>query len=87
MVKDPGHQSALDLSTKLLTLPTVATVQTQSKALLSSLFTSRAAFHWHKVCRQLNIYMNIVSVDAARLVGGAGSVIQWSIHLSVCMSD
>ena len=52
IVQDPVRQSALDLSTKLLTLPTVTTVQTQSKALLSSLFTSRAAFHWHKVFHQ-----------------------------------
>jgi len=67
-VQDPVRQSALDLSTKLLTLPTATTIHTQSKAVLSSLFTSRAAFHWHKVslpvfCRKVvGVILSVVTV-------------------------
>lgn len=41
--------TALEISTKLLTLPVPSAVQQQTKALMSGLFVSRASYHWHKV--------------------------------------
>uniref|UniRef100_A0A3B3SK32 Ubiquitin protein ligase E3 component n-recognin 4 n=1 Tax=Paramormyrops kingsleyae TaxID=1676925 RepID=A0A3B3SK32_9TELE len=47
--KEKNKAAALDLATQLLSMPTPAGVQQQTKGLLASLHTSRTAYHNHKV--------------------------------------
>nr|XP_023697265.1 E3 ubiquitin-protein ligase UBR4 [Paramormyrops kingsleyae] len=46
--KEKNKAAALDLATQLLSMPTPAGVQQQTKGLLASLHTSRTAYHNHK---------------------------------------
>nr|XP_033777630.1 E3 ubiquitin-protein ligase UBR4 isoform X4 [Geotrypetes seraphini] len=46
--KEKNRMAALDLATLLLSMPTPASVQHQTKSLLASLHTSRVAYHNHK---------------------------------------
>uniref|UniRef100_W5MAW8 Ubiquitin protein ligase E3 component n-recognin 4 n=1 Tax=Lepisosteus oculatus TaxID=7918 RepID=W5MAW8_LEPOC len=46
--KEKNKSAALDLATLLLSMPTPAGVQQQTKGLLASLHTSRSAYHNHK---------------------------------------
>lgn len=48
-VKEKNKAAALELATLLLSMPTPAGVQQQTKGLLASLHTSRTAYHNHKV--------------------------------------
>ncbi len=47
--KDPAKRSAMCVATELLTLPTPSNVQHNTKSLLASLYTNKAAYHAHKV--------------------------------------
>lgn len=48
-VQEKNKSAALELATLLLSMPTPAGVQQQTKGLLASLHTSRTAYHNHKV--------------------------------------
>ena len=47
--KDPAKNTAMNIATQLLTLPTPSNVQQNTKSLLASLYTNKAAYHAHKV--------------------------------------
>lgn len=47
--QEKNKAAALELATLLLSMPTPAGVQHQTKGLLASLHTSRTAYHNHKV--------------------------------------
>ncbi len=47
--KDPAKNTAMNIATQLLTLPTPSNVQQNTKSLLASLYTNKAAYHTHKV--------------------------------------
>ena len=48
-LQEKNKAVALELATLLLSMPTPAGVQQQTKGLLASLHTSRTAYHNHKV--------------------------------------
>lgn len=48
-MQEKNKAAALELATLLLSMPTPAGVQQQTKGLLASLHTSRIAYHNHKV--------------------------------------
>lgn len=54
--QEKNKAAALELATLLLSMPTPAGVQHQTKGLLASLHTSRTAYHNHKVKEKLTFY-------------------------------
>ncbi|KAJ8300175.1 hypothetical protein KUTeg_021694 [Tegillarca granosa] len=61
--KDPTWQKALNTATSLLTLPTPPTVQQHTRALLASLFPTRAAYYNHKDQAELTYVMQTLSKE------------------------
>ena len=49
LLKEKSKAGALELTTLLLFLPSPSSVQLHTKALLACLYTSRTAYHNHKV--------------------------------------
>lgn len=47
--KNPLKVTAISLSTQLLTLPTVSSIQKNTKALLAALHSSKQSYHNYKV--------------------------------------
>lgn len=49
-IKAAQRMAAVDVATKLLTLPTPICVQLHTKCLLAALHPTRSAYHSYKVC-------------------------------------
>lgn len=58
-MQEKNKAAALELATLLLSMPTPAGVQQQTKGLLASLHTSRTAYHTHKVKRNRILFDKI----------------------------
>ncbi|XP_078094991.1 E3 ubiquitin-protein ligase UBR4 isoform X5 [Mustelus asterias] len=59
--KEKNKQTALELATTLLSMPTPSTVQQQTKGLLASLHSSRGSYHNHKDQALLNNAVQILN--------------------------
>ncbi|KAI0242917.1 E3 ubiquitin-protein ligase UBR4 [Lamellibrachia satsuma] len=65
--KEVRKQTALELATRLLALPTPSCVQLHTKALLASLFTTRQFYHTHKDQAQLAHVVECLSQSCQEL--------------------
>ncbi|ESP04880.1 hypothetical protein LOTGIDRAFT_156120, partial [Lottia gigantea] len=63
--KDQSREKALEVATRLLTLPTPNTVQQHTKSLLASLFSTKHNYHNHKDQAQLVHVMKKISSEGS----------------------
>ena len=79
----PLKQPLLDLTTRLLSLPTPDSLHQQAKSLMSSLFSSKTAYYWHKV---LMFVYSVVCSFGCLFVWLVGCLFVWLfVYLFYCL--